>query len=268
MSGGRILHASVAIVVLALLVLPLIIALTASFDSGQFFTFPPRHLSTYWYGEVLAQEVWRESAWVSAKIAAMTALVSGFTGVCGGIAIGRANVTSRRFLLAMTLSPQIIPGIVIAVSLYVYFLRLDVIGSLIPLVIANSLFGASIVTLVVAAQTAALDVRTEMAARSCGAGAIWTLLLVTLPGVFPSALAGTALAALATLDEVVISQFLATFDFIPLPVRLYQEVKQGAPSIVNAIASLLNGFAVAAVLVRLGYLHRRSAAHAADASRQ
>jgi putative spermidine/putrescine transport system permease protein len=243
--------------VLLYLVFPLAVIVAASFDPGEFFTFPPTSYSTHWYEQVVSDPGWRRAGGWSLLVAATIAVLSATVGTLAGIAIGRSGRRWRRLLLAVAVAPQVIPGIVIAVSFYIFALKLELAESFLALVVANAIATLSVVVLLVAAQVISADERTELAARACGAGPLRTLLTVTLPAVAPSALAGTALATIFTLDEVVISQFLVTGRRATLPVKMYQEVAQGTPAVVNAISSLMIALGFAAAIVRVMVQRRR-----------
>ena len=231
--GERVVLTAVGCGALLFLVAPMLIVALASLDPSDFFTFPPETVSDRWYSEFLGDDSWRSSIVLTLTIAALTGLLSTLIGAFAGIAVARAPTALRRILYIALIAPLTVPVIVLAISYYGIALDLQLVGSLVGFVLANTLLTAPLVALFVAAAAAGVDPRLEYASLSCGAGPWRTVARVTLPLVAPTAIAGGALAFLLSLDEVVMSLFLVAPGRTPLAVKMFLQVQTGTAPIVR-----------------------------------
>lgn len=224
---------------LLFLVGPLLVLALASLDPGDFFQFPPQHISAHWYAAFLTDPSWRAALLLTLTIASLSAASATIIGGLAGIAIARAPTTVRRLLYPLLVAPLTIPVIVLAISFYTLVLELRVVGNILTFVAANTLLTTPLVALLVVGTALRLDPKLEFAALSCGAGPWRTLLTVTVPLIAPTAVAGGILAFLLTLDEVVMSIFLVSPGRTPLAVKMFLQVETSTPPIVAAAATLL-----------------------------
>jgi putative spermidine/putrescine transport system permease protein len=231
------------------LVAPMLVIVFASFDPGDFFTFPPESFSARWYHAFLHDHDWRNALTLSLTIAALTGLAATIIGGFAGIAVGRIAPRWRRPLYPLLIAPLAVPSVVLAIAFYGIVLRLHLVGTLFAFVTANTLLTAPLVALLVAGAASGIDPWLEYASLSCGYGRFQTVLRVTAPLIAPTAIAGGVLAALLTLDEVVMSIFLVAPGRTPLAVMMYLQVQTGTPPIVTAASSLLIGASVAIIVV-------------------
>jgi putative spermidine/putrescine transport system permease protein len=235
----RTLFLVVGVLAVIFLVSPMAVTVLASFDPGDFFTFPPSVISTHWFSEILRNESWRSSFLLSLTIATLTALTSAIIGGLAGVAIARLSSGIRRVVYPLLIAPLIVPVIVLAISFYVVALDLHLVGSLFAFVVANSIVTSPLVALLVMGTALRLDHRVELASLACGASPSRTLLRVTFPLIAPTAVTGGALAFLLTLDEVVMSLFLVAPARTPLAVRLFLRAQTGTAAVAMAASTLL-----------------------------
>lgn len=221
------------------LVAPMLVIVFASFDPGEFFNFPPRSFSGHWYHAFLHDRDWRRALIFSLTIAALTGVAATIIGGLAGIAVGRIAPRWRRPLYPLLIAPLAVPSVVLAIAFYGIVLRLHIVGSTFAFVTANTLLTAPLVALLVAGAASGIDPWLEYASLSCGYGRLQTVLRITAPLIAPTALAGGVLAALLTLDEVVMSIFLVAPGRTPLAVMMYLQVQTGTPPIVTAASSVL-----------------------------
>jgi ABC-type spermidine/putrescine transport system permease subunit II len=248
----------IGILVLIFLVIPMLVLIASSLDPGMFFTFPPRHVSDYWYVQLLSDPVWRASILLTLTIAALTIIGATIIGTTVGIALARMRARVRRLFYPSLIAPLVVPTIVLAIPFYTMVLYLHLVGNIITFVVANTLLTSPLVGLLVMAAALGMDPQLEYASLSCGASPLRTLLRVTAPLVAPTAIAGGVLAFLLTLDEVVMSIFLVAPGKTPLAVQMFLQVQTGTPPIVEAAAAVLitlslllvGGLSLLRVLVR------------------
>ena len=163
--GERVVLTAVGCGALLFLVAPMLIVALASLDPSDFFTFPPETVSDRWYSEFLGDDSWRSSIVLTLTIAALTGLLSTLIGAFAGIAVARAPTALRRFLYIALIAPLTVPVIVLAISYYGIALDLQLVGSLVGFVLANTLLTAPLVALFVAAAAAGVDPRLEYPRR-------------------------------------------------------------------------------------------------------
>lgn len=245
----RILITAIGSVVLAFLILPMVVVVLASFDPSEFFTFPPRALSWHWYSEVLSDEDWRGSILFSLFVSTITAACAGILGGAAGIALARSRQTTRRILTPLFVAPLIVPTIILAIAYYGIALELRQVGTVGAFVVADTLFTAPLVALLVRGAAMRFDPSIENASLSCGASRMRTLVKVTVPMAWPTILAGSLFAFLLSLDEVVLSIFLVAPGRTPLAVRMFLNAQAGTTPPLTAVATLL---IVASMLVAAG----------------
>lgn len=238
-SRETVFTSSAGMLVLTFLVFPQVIVALASLDPGQFFNFPPRSASLYWFQQFLSDGEWRSSLLLTLTIATATGVSSTIIGGFAGIAVARAPIHMRRLLYTLLAAPLVIPVIVMAISFYGVVLRLHIVGSLASFVVANTLLTSPLVALLVVGSALGVDPRLEFASLSLGASRWRTLSRITVPMVAPTAMIGGLLAFLSTLDEVVMSIFLVAPGQTPLAVRMFLEVQTSSPPIVLAASTLL-----------------------------
>jgi len=239
----------VAVLAVVFLYSPLVIVAAASLSSSEFFEFPPQDLSLAWFQRLVESESWRNSILVTLLISALTALLSGVIGTLAGIGIAKASPRIARLLTVAAGLPLVVPTVVLGIAFYQVALQTGLVGRIEGFVAANTLMTAPLVTLLVAAAARGIDERIEFASAACGANPVTTLWRVLLPMVLPVGLAGTALAFLLTLDEVVISSFLVGPSVTPVAVKMFGEVQAGATPLVIAMSTLFVLISLAATLV-------------------
>ncbi len=199
--------------------------------------------TTGWYHTAWSDGELRHAVTVSFQVAIATALIATVLGTVSGFVLGRhRGRVLRGSLEALVYLLLVVPEIVLAVSLLVFYSKLGVNLGLVTLVAAHTPFTIAVVTLIVRARVVAIDRSTEEAAEDLGAGRLHTLWDVTLPQVRPAILVGLLLAFTFSFDDLVISLFLATPTVTTLPVYLFGTVQLGVRPDVYAIATLMLGF--------------------------
>ena len=108
--------------------------------------------------------------------------------------------------------PLIIPGILVAIGIFLFYAQLGLNNTLTGIVLAHSVVAIPLVVILVASSLKSYDMNQEMVARSLGASRPWAFLTVTLPQIKISVISGALLAFITSLDEVVISLFIAGGD--------------------------------------------------------
>jgi putrescine transport system permease protein len=204
--------------------------------------------STRWYGTLWANEQVLAAAWVSLRVAAISALLATVLGTCAALALARFGRFRGRFLFsAMIYAPLVMPEAILGLSLLLLFVALDVPRGLLTLIAAHATFGTCFVTVIVHARLVTLERALEEAAMDLGATPLTVLRRITLPLAAPSIAAGYLLAFTLSLDDFVIASFTSGPGSTTLPMRIYSQVRLGVTPEINAISTLM----IAAVVLML-----------------
>ncbi len=147
---------------------------------------------------------------------------------------------------------MIIPEVVLGAALVTFFGAVELRLSIATVVIAHVVFSVSYVAIVVRARLAGLDPALEEAARDLGAGPFETFRRVTLPLAAPGILASALLVFTLSIDDYVITSFVAGVGATTLPLHIYSMLKVGVTPEVNAVSTLL----LAGTIVLIVIAHR------------
>ena len=252
MSGGwgrRLLAAHTALVYLFLYA-PIAILVVFSFNAASQTAFW-EGFTLDWYREILADSQLLRAVRNSLVVAALTTVISVLLGTPAALALARPRPRGRRSTQALLYLPVIIPEVVLGAALLTFFGAVELRLSLWTVVIAHVVFSVSYVAIVVRARLAGLDPSLAEAARDLGAGPFETFRRVTLPLIAPGILASALLVFTLSIDDYVVSSFVAGVGATTLPLHIYSMLRVGVTPEVNAISTLL--LAVTIVLIVLAH---------------
>ncbi|MFU1476370.1 ABC transporter permease [Roseovarius sp. C7] len=192
----------------------------------------------------------------SVIVALSASTVSTVIGTATAIALQRYNFVGKRFYQALLVLPMIVPDIVLGIALLIFFVGAGFKLSLLTIIIGHTTFLSSYVFVVVSARLAGMDTSLEQASADLGAGPITTFRRVTLPQIMPGVIGGFLLAFIISLDDVVITYFIAGVGSQTLPLFILAMMRRGLRPQINALAVLLLLFSFAVAAVGL-YLRSR-----------
>ncbi|MEE8600193.1 ABC transporter permease [Euzebya tangerina] len=241
-----------AATVVAFLVTPFVISLLVSFFPGRSIGLPTIEtgLTLDWYGIVLTDPLYRQGLVNSAVVGVLVAAVS--LTLALPLVIGLSRTPRLRWLTGAIVIPATVPTVILGMQSLVAFEALGIRGSLLSIVAAHSLWGLPLAMLVLKAAHDRLDPGLLEAARSLGAGAARATWEVTLPLLGPALVVGAILAFVASLNELVMSLFLAGGNVRTLPTVVWPQVRHAVRPDVAAASSIL--LVVALVATGLAYL--------------
>ncbi|HSK75807.1 MAG TPA: ABC transporter permease [Thermoanaerobaculia bacterium] len=254
MSGRRLLAAHTALVYLFLYV-PIAVLVVFSFNAARQ-TAMWDGFTLAWYEKLLGNDVLLRSVRNSLLVAGITTAVATVLGTLAALALGRYDFRGKRGTRALLYLPVIIPEVVLGAALLTFFGVVEMRLSLGPVVIAHVVFSVSYVAIVVRARLSGLDPSLEEAARDLGAGPFETFRRVTLPLILPGIVASALLVFTLSIDDYVVTSFVAGVGSTTLPLHIYSMLKVGVTPEVNAVSTLL--LAVTVVLIVLAHRLLRS----------
>jgi spermidine/putrescine transport system permease protein len=240
----------ISLSVFAFLYLPIIVLVIFSFNSGTRLGVW-EGFSLRWYERVFASREWLGSLQVTLWIAIFSTLISTVLGTLAGLALERFRFRGRNAYDGMLYLPVIIPDIVMALSLLLFFSSINVSLSRWTVLIGHVAFNTAFVAVIIRARLASLDPRLEEAAADLYANPWQAFRRVTLPLLRPAILAGALMAFTMSFDEFVITSFVSGQGDTTLPVKIYSSIRFGLKPEITAVASLVLLISVALVVVSL-----------------
>jgi len=239
----------------AFLYAPIVLLVFYSFNESRLVTVWAG-FSTKWYGELLRNEQILNAAWLSLRIAFVTASVSTILGTLAGFVIARyRRFPTRGAFLGLLAAPLVMPEIVLGLSLLLLFVTLEAaIGwpagrGATTVTIAHVTFCLTFVTVIVQAKLASFDRSLEEAAMDLGARPWKVFCVITLPLIAPALAAGWLLSFTLSLDDLVVASFTSGPGSSTLPMVIYSSVRLGVSPQINALATIM--ITIVALLVVL-----------------
>jgi putative spermidine/putrescine transport system permease protein len=169
-----------------------------------------------------------------------TTVLATALGTLAALGLVRGTFPGRAAVVALVVSPLIVPSVVVALGMYVVYVRIGLAGTLPGLVIAHTALALPFVVINVAASLRTLDDTAEMAARGLGAGPYYTFFHITLPLIMPGVIAGALFAFITSWDEVVVALFQSTPLLQTLPVVIWAQIKNDVDPTVAAASSVVS----------------------------
>jgi spermidine/putrescine transport system permease protein len=228
------------------LYVPIAVVVIMSFNASRS-PFVWRGFSLRWYEELAQSRELIRGLGTTLVVASGTTVIATVLGTL--LAVGIHRHTRGGLVRAYAIAPALLPDLLLAIGLLSLFALLQVTLGLHTIVLAHSVFAMAFVTAIVLARLANVDPSLEEASRDLGAGAGRTFVRVTVPQLAPGIIAGALLAFTLSLDEFVIAFFTAGPTDATLPIVIYSMVRFGVTPEVNALATLLIGVSVTAVVV-------------------
>lgn len=234
------------VAVLLFLCLPIVIVVPMSFSSASSLEFPPPGFSMRWYQAFFGDERWLAAAGNSVLVALVSSSLALVIGSVAAYGLVRGRFPGRAIADGNIMAPLIVPQIVTAVGLYIYFARLGLLGTLFGLVVGHTVLAIPYVVLVMTVAIRGFDQRIEQVALTLGASWPTMFRRILLPNLAPSAAAAWIFAFVISFDEVVVTIFLAG-GIDTIPKRMFNELVLQVNPTITAIATLLIGFSIVTI---------------------
>jgi putrescine transport system permease protein len=254
---------------LAFLYLPITILVIYSFNASRLVTIWGGW-SLAWYRELLHDDALLQSAWISLRVAALSASAATVLGTLAAVALTRmGRFRSRLLLSGMVYAPLVMPEVITGLSLLLLFVAINVDRGFWTIVIAHTTLTMCFVTVIVQSRLVGFDRSLEEAAMDLGCPPLKTFLTITLPLIAPAIAAGWMLAFVLSLDDLVIASFTTGPGATTLPIRIYSEVRLGVKPEINAVCTIMIaivalGTVASSLIIKRGVMRRERAALAAQ----
>jgi putative spermidine/putrescine transport system permease protein len=228
-----------ALLVLALMILPVVLLVPESFTSSSFIDWPPKGFTTRWYEDLLASPVWASAFWRSLAVGAGAAVLASALGIPAAFAFAQHCVPVRSLLLGAVLAPVILPRIIVALGLFYVLSRVGLVGSSVALAIGHAALAVPFVVITVMATLKSYDRRLDAAASVLGARTGARLTRVTLPIIMPGILSAFIFAFGTSFDDLTLSLFVSGGLFTTLPKQMWDDALLKVSPSLAAVSVLL-----------------------------
>jgi putrescine transport system permease protein len=239
----------------AFLYIPILSMIVFSFNESKLVTVWGG-FSVKWYGILLNNRQMLDAAWLSVRIAAVTATGAVIIGTMAGLALARfGKFRSRTMFSGMVTAPLVMPEVITGLSLLLLFVALAPLP-FVPdqrgfstITIAHMTLTLSYVTVIVQSRLSTMDDSLEEAALDLGARPAKVFMKITLPIIAPAMVSGWLLAFTLSLDDLVIASFTAGPSTNTLPMMIFSTVRRGITPEINALATIMVAIVTIFVIV-------------------
>jgi putative spermidine/putrescine transport system permease protein len=238
----------IAVCCIIFLMLPIVITVVTSFTSSAVYTLPPPEWSLRWYRSLALRAGLWDAVKLSLNLAVISTLISLVLGTLAAIAVTRGSFRGRAAIATFTVSPLMMPGLVVGVALLQFFREIGLRDAYWSLLLGHIVITLPFVMRTLLASMAAFDFSLVDAARTLGLSYPKAILQVLVPNLAPAYLTGGLFAFLASMDNYPISIFLTDARNKTLPIKMLQYLEEQPDP---ALAAMSSGLILLAVIVLL-----------------
>ncbi|MGI9464236.1 MAG: ABC transporter permease [Aestuariivirgaceae bacterium] len=261
--------------VMFFLVAPLIAVIPLSFTSKAFLNFTPEMLSLNpegfslrWYkilvGDcsdplitTVCSDKWVIGARNSFFVGILSTLLATSLGIMAALGLSKQHMPYRKLIMAALISPLIVPLIISAAGMFLFFAKVNLVSTFTGLIMAHAALGLPFVVITVTATLTGFDDSLTRAAESLGGHPTHNFFKVQLPLIAPGVISGALFAFITSFDEIVVVLFVGGADQLTLPRQMWSGIRQEISPTILAAATVLVLISVL-LLTTIELLRRRS----------
>jgi ABC-type spermidine/putrescine transport system, permease component II len=221
------------------LLAPIVVVVGTSLNAAPAITFPPESLSTRWYAMLLADQNWTRAIRNSLATATATAAFSTVLGVTGALGVRRLGGGLRTAVSGLAVVPLLVPGVVLGVTLLIFFSEFGVQQRPWTIVLAHSLWASPLTFSVMRATFSRFDWDLRDAAMDLGANRVRAFREVVGPNILPGLAAAALIAFVVSLQEFVMTLFLSGRNSRTVPVEAWTALRNSLDPLVSVTSTLL-----------------------------
>ncbi|MCF3592614.1 ABC transporter permease [Rhodobacteraceae bacterium LMO-12] len=276
--GQRVWYYSFRVIcalIFIFLITPILVVIPLSFNAENFFTFTPEMLrldpdgySLKHYQDFFTNNEWQRSFKNSLIIAPFATIISVSLGTLAAIGLSQSHVPFRRTIMAILISPMIVPLIISATGMFFFYssignwmestLGLDknFVGYF-KVILAHAVLGIPFVIITVTATLVGFDQSLTRAGANMGANPVTIFFKIQLPLILPGVISGGLFAFITSFDEVVVVLFVGSASQKTLPWQMFIGLREQISPTILAVATLLVVISIC-LLTTVELLRRRS----------
>ncbi|NNK79762.1 MAG: ABC transporter permease [Litoreibacter sp.] len=266
------------------LIAPILIIIPLSFNAEPYFTFTEKMLSLdptgysmRWYDLLLTfgmaepdvardgnwwSDAWANAAWINATknsiiIGFFSTLLATVLGTVAALGLSRPEMPFRRVIMAVLISPMIVPIIITATGLFFFYSMTGLANSYLGVIMAHATLGIPFVIITVTATLVGFDHSLTRAAANLGAPPTTIFFKIIMPLILPGVISGALFAFVTSFDEVVVVLFVAAHDQQTIPRQMWNGIREQISPAILSVATILVIISVM-LLTTVEILRRRS----------
>ena len=220
------------------LMLPIVITVATSFTSSAVYTLPPPEWSLRWYKSLERRSGLWEAVQLSLNLALISTAISMVLGTMAAIAVARGEFRGKQAIATFTVSPLMMPGLVVGVAMLQFFREIGLRDAYWSLLLAHVVITLPFVMRTLLASMGAFDFSLIDAARTLGLSYPRAIFKVLIPNLAPAYLTGGLFAFLASMDNYPISIFLTDARNKTLPIKMLQYLEEQPDPSLAAMSSV------------------------------
>ena len=237
---SRILGGIYAAIIYALFYIPVLVMIQFSFNDAKR-NYSWEGFTTMWYGKLFSfrnHDLW-ESLVYSLVIAVVATVISVVIGVLGGIGLKKFEFHGKKFINLMLYVPIVVPEIVLAVSMLIIFMSLGIKLGMGTIVIGHCTFCIPYAVVTIKGRISGDNDTLQEASMDLGANRVQTFWRVTIPSIMPGILSAAFLSFTLSIDDVIMSNMLASARQSTLPVLILSVNRTGITPDINALTTIM-----------------------------
>jgi|TARA_B110000114_G_scaffold159375_1_gene175240 putative spermidine/putrescine transport system permease protein len=264
------------------LIMPIFVLIPLSFNQEPYFSFTPGMLSfdpvaysLRWYMDILQNgmvdpnavvgwwsDMWSNAQWIrsirnSFFIGFWATIVATALGTLAAIGLASSDMPWRRPIMALLISPMIVPLVITASGLFFFFSSIGIAKTYVGIILAHAALGTPFVIITVTATLSGFDQSLTRASANMGAGPIRTFFKVQMPLILPGVISGALFAFITSFDEVVAVLQLADVRQRTIPRQMFSGIREQISPTILAVATILVIISIL-LLTTVELLRRRS----------
>ena len=236
--GPRIVLGGLSVATYLFLYAPIFVLVALSFNRSRL-SASWGGFTLDWYAKAATNPAILSSLRNSLIVAFATMVIATLAATAAALAFHRHRFRRQGLLEGLITFPTVAPEIVLAASMLLLFAAVGLRLGFLTIILAHVAFTISYAFVVVRARIAGFDTSLEEAAMDLGAGPLQTFLKVTLPAIFPAVMAAALLVFALSIDDYVVTSFVAGVGATTLPLQIYSMVKSGISPEINAVSTML-----------------------------
>jgi len=252
------------VLVLLFLILPIFVIIPLSFNSTPFFTFTkemlllqPEGYSLRWYEDFATNRNWQEAVQNSAIISLFSTLLATALGTLAALGLSQSNIPMRTTLMAMLISPMIVPLIITAAAMFFFYSSVDLQGTYVGVILAHTALATPFVVITVTATLSGFDRTMIRAGLSLGATPATVFFKIVVPLILPGVISGALFAFITSFDEVVVILFVGSYSQHTIPWQMFSGIREQISPTILAVATILVSISIL-LLIAVEILRRHS----------
>ena len=242
---------------------PIFVITAVSFNAKKFLAFPPKGFSFRWYGEIFLASDWFGALISSLMIAAASALLSVAIALPVAYAVWKSGLRYAKALFSLGVAPFILPPIIVALALLLFFATVGMHGWTINVIIGHAIFLLALPLVTISLGLESVERSLIEASQTMGADSATVFRTVVFPIAAPFAFAGFAFCFVLSLNEYIIALMTVGFTVETLPIKIFNALRYGYTPVIASIAVLflVINVVVFSLIARFSNLSRILGAH-------